>query len=159
MSEKNEKKKRAPMIHTEKLFGGDKTAEEIYQEIAVGKKCFACQTPGITKLATLVSYKDLVEKRPFVIRAIMAGKAPGTQPPIIKTKYGPMICVSEVVACKGCTPEAERAAAQGERELERAGLTCTVEIRRGPGVDKIVKVNPGIPEAPLPDAPAVEPVN
>lgn len=129
------RKKAQPIIHSTKLFGGRKTAEEIYQEIAVNRKCFGCSSPGLTKLATLVSYNDLVKRAPGVIRAIMSGREPGSAPPVIKTVYGAMICVAELVACKSCTPEAERAASRGEREWSRKGITVHVEIRRGPGVD------------------------
>jgi hypothetical protein len=89
MSESNEKKKRKPQqIHTQKLFGGRKTAEEIYAELAVNRPCGGCGAPGITKLGTLVALKDLQTRAPRVLAAIMATRDPGAAPPIIKTVYG-----------------------------------------------------------------------
>ncbi len=138
-----EEKKKAPLIHKTKLFGGTKTAEEVYQEIAVNRPCLACGRPGITKLATLVMLKDLQAKTPWVLRAIMAGREPGAEPPVIKTIYGPMVCLAEVVACKSCTPAAEREAHKVEKEVSAKGMTCTTEIRYGPGTDIPIFQVPG----------------
>lgn len=145
-------KKPAPMIHTQKLFGGVKTAEEIYAEIAVNRPCYVCSLPGITRLATLVSYRDMLKKRPWVIATIMAVREPGAEPPIIRTKHGAMICVAEVAACKACTPQAEREASAGERKLSGIGIMTHVEIRRGPGIDKPVFQVPNTPTPVTPPA-------
>ena len=135
-------------VNRTKLFGGDKTAEEIYQEIAVNRPCLGCGAPGLTKLATLVMLKDLREKAPGVLAAIMSAREPGAEPPVVKTIYGPMVCVGEVVACRSCTPAAEKAASAGERAWSKKGITVQVEIRRGPGKDIPIFQVPGAPSDP-----------
>jgi len=118
-----------------KLFGGKQTAEEVYAQ-AINKPCNGCGGVGITQIATLLSVKDLYLKRPDIIGAMMAASDSGQSLPIIKTIYGPMVCVGEVTACKRCTPEAERAASAGERKWSAQGYTVQVEIRRGPPPDR-----------------------
>ena len=146
--------KKAKMLHTTKLFGGTKTAEEIYQEIAVNKPCGRCGAPGLTQFATLVMLKDMIVKLPYIYAAIMSRREPGSAPPAVKTIYGPMICVGEMVACKACTPAAEKAASAGERQLSKKGITVHVEIRRGPGIDIPIFQVPEGPASPPPQDPA-----
>jgi len=142
-------KPKAKILHRTKLFGGTKTAEEIYQEIAVNRPCGGCGAPGLTKFATLVMLKDLREKAPAVLAAIMSRMEPGAAAPVTKTVYGPMVCVGQMVACKACTPTAERAASKGEREWSKKGITVHIEINRGPGVDiPIFQVGGGTPSDP-----------
>lgn len=121
-----------PAKSKSQMFGG-KSAEQFHAE-AMGNKC-AC---GLLATATIHSFadaKDYVRAFPYLVPQM----TPFTHP-IVKLR-GPggravmFVRLGTAHACSICLPAAERAASAGERELEKRGVACFVDIRRGPGPD------------------------
>lgn len=127
----------SPIIHRRKLFGGQRTAEEVHQQHAFprGAKCAGCGRPPLIRAIVMMELKEAL-KNPLI--AEIAEKAPEAlvqQVVQIKSTDGksisPYFRCSVVYACKQCGPAMEK-------QLAKAPSHCIVEINRGPGTDKII---------------------
>lgn len=123
-------KRRAEIRHFRKLFGGTKTAEQVHQEIALkDKKCQACGRQAAVRCRFFASVVDLHHQSPqFLLK--LAQEHSG-QVPVIETRYGKMIRISDAYSCSGCRPTLEKEAA-------KAPSWVLVDFDFGPGPDKPV---------------------
>lgn len=130
----------SPTIHRSKLFGGQKTAEEIHQQYAFPPtaRCLCGRRP-MTRAIVMMELKEAM-KNPTI--QSLAEMAPlefmeflQKNTVQIKTTDGkgttPYFRVSVVYACKSCTPAMER-------QMAKSPSHCIVEINRGPGTDRII---------------------
>lgn len=127
------------MIHRTKLFGGRETAEDIHREQVFRRRCDSCGGAPAMRIITMITLVDLLmHMKEFAEfkRAANGGFIPSTP-----SKYGRLVQLTNVVACKSCGPSAERAAAHPPKPW---GDRVIVEIDRGPGADKAVVAVPGL---------------
>jgi len=109
----------------QKFVRGDLTPKEMHIA-AMNKKCEQCGAPASLRIRVLVRLEELIEKSPEYVAQIMATNPDGTcTVPIIPTKYGAMVKVSDIGACDRCRTAAEQAAA-------RCPDWCLVEISAPP---------------------------
>lgn len=120
--------------HTRKRFqGGVITPEEFHAKYAFppGSECLICKKPPLTRIRVLMPVDELRKRDPdFDMIAGINPEAIANM--LVQTKSGPYIIVTTAMACKQCTPEAEKTAAK------HAPSWAIVEISRGPGPDKLV---------------------
>ena len=117
------------VIHTRRFADGKETPQEMHARVAwAGKRCLKCGGKPHIVIRVIAPLKELQRLCPEVLMAIAAGNpdpAHRGEVPVIPTVYGPMLRVSEVVACRLCAPDAEKAAAHGPS-------WTIVELDRGP---------------------------
>lgn len=124
MSGRNEKARRREILHRRQLFGGTKTAEQVFREHLRGR-CTICGGPPAIRLRSIAAVADLRSQAPQYLAAIAASR-PGQPIPTFETVHGPAVIIGVAYACGGCRVSAERAAAHGPSWIH-------VEIDRGPG--------------------------
>lgn len=114
------------IIHSEKLFQGRKTAEQIHRELAWGKnvKCEACGAPPAARIQTFVLLTDMSLHTQMAILFEVSQK----RLHLVKFVAGQGVRTGVVHPCSSCLPSAERAAARGPSY-------AIVDIDRGPGPD------------------------
>jgi len=110
------------------MRGTGKTAEQLHYELA-SKPCTVCRKPGKIRIRTLAQLAEVIKQAPEIVAAAAAG-CEGGMVPTIPTKYGPMVCLTEVWACERCQKDAEKASAKHPSWV-------IVEVNYGPGPDKL----------------------
>ena len=115
---------RAAVRGRRKPFNGV-PARDVHMRM-LGRACSACGKPA---LATLRVYAMLSDLRVDDLAAISVQH--GGQVPVLDTKQGKAIRVSETFACPECLPTAERVAA-------RAPSHYFVDVDRGPSSERCV---------------------
>lgn len=117
-----------PIIHRDKLFGGQVTAEELHAKLAWGgANCSACPSPAAMRVQIFVALRDMSAN---LRRAVEIQVALGNIH-TVPTALGPAVRTSYQFACHRCSPALERAAARGPSY-------AIVDIDRGPGPDRIL---------------------
>lgn len=141
--------KKPPVVHIKKFDKGRSTPDEMHRRYALGIGKKVCKTCGNPKLAirirVLVQLAELVKRNPDFVAGIMASNPNGVEVPTIRTKYGPMVRVTDEAFCDNCKVGAERAAAKGPSwaivEIDRQGLgksfKTVVQVPRGPTVSTL----------------------
>jgi len=134
-------KAKAQVRHMKKLFGGKETAFEVHQKYGFRMACCApgtnknnrCGGPPVIRIRVYTPYLELFSKHPEFCIQIAAGNRDGSYVPTVDTKWGPMVLLSDMTACKFHQQSAERAAAHPPK-----GLQTWVTIDRGPTAEKVV---------------------
>lgn len=123
-------------VHVRRFMGGTMTPQEVHTQ-ALNMRCEQCGAPAAERIRVLVQLKELVARNPEYVAQIMATNPDGPSVPTVPTKYGPMVKVSDVGACRNCAAAAEKAAARGPS-------WAIVEITRGPDpTNRVVVQVPG----------------
>ena len=123
-------KRKNEVIHRKVLFGGVETAMEVHARLGWRGRCNACGGPPVIQIRTFMLLEDAVKTCPEYVGMIAMTNPAGTlEVPTQKTKFGDMIRVGSVLACKHHQKEAELAAARGPSN-------ALVEIDRGPGAER-----------------------
>lgn len=124
-------KTKGEKIHRTKLFGGVKTAEEVYSEQGFRQPCAikGCSNRPVIQIRCFMSLHDFVNKAPDMAAAIAATNPDGPFVPTVPMTFGPMVKFSTVTSCRVHQSDAEKTAA-------RAPSWVLIEIDRGPGADK-----------------------
>lgn len=116
------------------LFDGRMSAQEFHSKYAFPKnaKCGGCGKCGglITRIMILAPL-DEVRKRDPMIDTVAEIDPVKFMELLIPSKWGPLLRISKIFACKDCTPAAERAAAKHPD-------WCFADISRGPSPDRII---------------------
>jgi hypothetical protein len=122
----------AEVRHFRKLFGGCNTALEVHAMCAWRGRCLACGGPPVVRCKVFVLAAELIARHPELCARIAVGwqqvcGLPAPQLPLVDTRWGAMVLISDTVACAHHRKQAEVAAAHPPR-----GLDCFVWIDRGP---------------------------
>ncbi len=125
------KKSNGKTRHVKKFMGGRITPDELHRALGIRGVCAICEGPGAIRIKVLVQLDELTKRQPEYVAQIMATNPDGLFVPTVATTYGPMVKVSDIVACDNCKVDAERSAAKGPS-------WALVEIDRGPGKDRAV---------------------
>jgi hypothetical protein len=123
MTESTATKTPAPIVHRRKLFDGKTTAEEVYVK-SLGKSCLVCGAPALVSIRMFAPMAELDRIQLFKLSLAHEG-----QVPVVDTIYGKFVRVSQVHACKSCSPTAQREAAKHPS-------SWFVEIDEGPGAER-----------------------
>jgi len=121
--------KAAPVIHRSKLFGGVRTAQEVYAEMGFRAKCTKCGGPPVIQVKMFMHHDEFVKRAPLLAIQIAATNPGGPGIPCTPTTFGPFVRYATVTACSVHQKDLERTAA-------KAPSYVLVEIDRGPGADK-----------------------
>lgn len=126
-------KPRGEKIHRTKLFGGVKTAEEVYAEHGFRQPCTikGCGNRPVIMIRCFMEHTDFVNQAPQMAAAIAATNPDGPFVPTVQMTFGTMVKISTVCACRMHQRDAELAAA-------KAPSWVFVEIDRGAGADRPV---------------------
>ncbi len=123
------------VVFKRKLFDGRRTAEEEFRRLAFppGATCAVCSSPKVAIQIVLFAELSELEKRdPGGMAALAATNPQGLHALLVPTRYGVTFIRLKVAhACDRCKVTAERAAAKHPSWMY-------VDIKRGPGPDKIV---------------------
>lgn len=115
------------IIHRDKLFNGQTTAERLHAELAwYGKKCL-CGSPPAMRIQVFILLSDMVAEQRDQIEIQIAKK----QISVANLGPGRAVRWADVYPCMTCSPAAERAAA-------KAPSYAVVDIERSPGPENPV---------------------
>lgn len=124
-------KRKQEIIHRKVLFGGVETAMEVHARLGWRGRCH-CGGAPVVQIRTFMLLEDAIKASPEYVGMIMMTNPDGSmQVPVQKTKFGDMIRVASVLACRHHQKELEIAAARGPSN-------ALVEIDRGPGAERPV---------------------
>lgn len=141
--------RRAETIHRKKLFGGRETAMEVHRAGAWGNRpCTTCGGPPILRIVVLCPVMDYILKVHPVIIEMRKAANDGILP-MMPSKFGPLIRMTNVYACSNCARSAEAAAARppaGWRD------SLIVDIDRGPEVERTMVAMPAYRKTAPPSA-------
>lgn len=127
-------RKKGPIIHRTKLFGGRQTAQEVHAQhgFPLWAKCAGCScSKGLQTRVVILVPLDKMRNFDPLFDELMAVNPQQFMEILVKTKYGNMVRLSTTYACPSCTPALERTVA-------KLPDWAIVDINRGPGADKIV---------------------
>ena len=108
-----------------KFMDGRMTPNEAHRALGIRKKCAGCGRPAAIRIRVLADLKELTKQQPQFVAAIAASNPAGPFVPVVPTKYGPMVMLSDIGACDLCRKTAEVTAAQSPS-------WCIIDIDRGP---------------------------
>lgn len=130
--------------YLKKLFGGRTTAQDIWRQHVIGKRlCNKCQAPATMEGHLFWPVEDFERDQPALAVQIASQHHGGIPFVSFRSAGGvkrDFVHMPTLYACGNCAREMERM-------LARAPSYVVVEVRRGPGPDKIVSAVPGLPDA------------